>query len=168
MELTQSQALRRINDLKGKLKDHLERAVSGISHKEVAPPAFEFGPTMEKAELTRKELIELQARAAITNAQTHFEFEGKKMVLAMAVHTLQELRSQLAWTKVLPVRAHAKMEESEWAYNEKSERIQVKTTWTCHLPEVRKAEELEKLQDYFNRLNTAVESVNHVTKLIKL
>lgn len=164
-EMTLSQALRHAKKLKGQLAEVTGRAKAGVSYKDSQKPAFEFKASMEKASALRKDLLEMTTRIRVTNAVTTLEFGGRTIHMSEAVAKLEDLKGEIAWVKELPVKAQASVEESEYDYNDAGQRVMVKTRWTCELPEAQRADVVEKLQEEFDRLNDAVERVNHVTPL---
>lgn len=165
-EMTISQALRRIKKLKGQLADHLTRAQAGVAFRVDSPPAFAFAASVEKANAVRDELLGLESRLAVTNANTSFDFDGRSVSLTASINLLQELKSQIAWYKALPVRAHEDMNEESWSYNDEGKHVRTQVAWKCSLPEEKRAEVVERLQDRFDRLNDAVERTNHATVLV--
>lgn len=165
-EMTISQALRRIKKLKGQLADHLARAQAGVSFRVDSPPAFAFAASVERANAVRDELLGLESRLAVTNANTSFDFDGRKVSLASAVRLLQELKGQIAWYKALPVRAREDTSEESWSYNDEGKHVRTQIAWKCSLPEEKRAAVSEGLQDHFDRLNDAVERANHSTVLV--
>lgn len=165
-EMTISQALRHIKKVKGQLSENLSRAQANISHKESAIPAFQFSACMEKADAARKQLVDLEARVAVTNATTKIVHDGKPMTLVRAVRQLQELKARIAWLRGLSVRAQARTTEQELEYHGAQGHVNVDVPWTCHLPEADKAEMVDAAQQEFDALNDAVEKANHVTALV--
>ena len=169
MTMTISQALRKINKLEGYMKEYRERAEKSVLYKVENPPAFMFTDSMEKMASTREELISLQTSVARTNAQSHIDWDGKKISLAYAIRTLSEYKSQLAWLKgsMLPVRSHRETESNEIDFDDEGKRIKHTQKWICALPETDRADLIEKLQNKFDALNDVVETTNHKLTLIE-
>lgn len=165
-ETTISQALRRIKKLKGQLAEHLSRAQAGVSFRSDALPAFSFSGSIEKADAARRELVHLESQLARTNASALVETDGDRITLAYAVRQLQELKSQIAWYRALPVRAHEDTSEESWSYNDDGKHVRTQVAWKCSLPEERRAAVVDGLQEQFDRLNDAVERANHATVLV--
>lgn len=165
-QMTISQALRRAKKLKGLISENLQRAQAGVSYRADSEPAFKFPTSMEKAGEARRELIEIEGRLAATNVATTVEFEGKAISLALAVRILQDLKAQIAWYRALPVRPQEDSSEESHDYSPEGRLIPVSVKWKCDLPEARRAEAVDGLQDRFDRLNDLVENRNHVTPLV--
>lgn len=172
--MTISQALRRIKKLKGDLSTHLERAASGVSYKAGKQPAFTWSSSIELAQQARDELIQLETRVALTNAQTRIELEPvgayPSMTLTEATKRLRELKSEIDWHRnsVLS-RDHAEMTDEERSFDYDTEKhVTRQVTWHCDMPAAKKAEAVARLQMKFDRLNDAVESANHRTEIVSL
>jgi hypothetical protein len=163
-EQTISQALRQVKKLKGRLAEATSRAAGAVSHVEGQTPAFTFNQSLEQANKLRADLISLVSQIRVTNALTTIEHNGKKLTLTEAVAKLEDLKGEIAWFKGLPVKAQDHTNETDWSY-ESGQRVQVTVRWTCHFPEAKRAAEVERLQDIFDRLNDAVERANHATVL---
>lgn len=167
-KLTISQCLRQTKKIKRQLADLLSRAQASVSHRTDSPPAFSFENSVAKADALRAELIQLESCLALTNSKTTFDLSGKVVTLAYAVRSLQELKGRISWYKSLGVRAQETTVEQDWSFDDDMKRVQVKTEWKCHLPEVAKAEIIDSLQGEFDKINDAVEHMNHITLLERL
>lgn len=165
-EMTISQALRQIKKVKGQLSESLSRAQANVSHKESAVPAFQFSVCMGKADGARRQLVDLEARIAVTNATTKIVHGDQTMTLVRAVRRLQELKAQIAWLRGLSVRSQGRTVEKELEYGGVDGHRNVDVPWTCYLPEAEKAEQVDAAQQEFDALNDAVERANHATALV--
>lgn len=164
-EQTISQALRQVKKLKGRLAEVTGRASAAVSHQVGQKPAFTWVASLEQANKLRADLIALVSQIRVTNALTTFEHGGRKWTLTEAVAKLEDLKGEIAWFKGLPVKAQEQVNETEWGYGDNGQRAQITVSWECHYPEAKRAFEVERLQDIFDRLNDAVERANHVTVL---
>jgi len=166
-ELTIAQALRRVKDIKGKIAKHTHNAQACVSHRSKDAPAYAFGHEMEQAESLVAEMIDLQTRIGVANAQTAFDYEGKRRTLLWSTKKLAEIKGAIALHEGFVVRAQDKTleEEFEWVRKEdgSSAHVKVATEWTCHLPEAKRAERVAALQAKFAELNDLVETMNHRT-----
>ncbi len=161
-DLTISQALRRIKKIKGQLSEYRSRAQSSVTHLADQTPAFSFEVETSVAAKAVNEMLRLQTAVAVANATTTVEVDGHKVPLAFVVRQLRELTGEIAWLKTLPVKAQDKVVESEIDYT--GERpVTVPKTYTCHLPEAKRAALVESRQALFDRLNDLVETTNHKT-----
>jgi len=161
-DMTISQALRRIKKLKGQLGEYRMRAHNAVTHLADQQPAYLFGASREQATTVLEELLKLQTATAIANAKTSIEWEGKSIPLAHAVRTLRELAAEIDWVKKLPVRAQEVTVEYERDHDgEKWVNTQKK--FTCWLPEAKRADLANELQERFDKLNDIVETTNHKT-----
>lgn len=168
-QYTLAQALRHRSKLKGQLKELTERAQASVQHQDDAPPAFDFGPTVAKLNATYAELTLLETRISLTNARTPAETPGRSFsTTTQLVKLLQELRARLSWHRGLTVKAREKTSESSYDYDDDGKRVKVTVPWTCHLPEAKKADLVDALQQEFDELNGAVERINNATMLIEL
>lgn len=164
-EMTISQALRQVKKLKGRLAEATARASAAVSHQVGQKPAFTFNASLEQANKVRADLIALITQIRVTNAVTTIDHNGRKTTLTEAVARLEDLKGEIAWFKGLPVKAQEQVNETEWGYGDNGQRAQVTVSWECHFPEAKRAAEVERLQDIFDRLNDAVERANHATVL---
>ena len=164
-ELTISQGLRRIKKLKGELAEHTARASASVAYQVGREPAFKFNECMEKAQVARAELLTLQSRLAITNAQTIVKFDGKEMTLSQATRQLEEFKGQIKFIEALPVRDHEKSNEDSFEYGDDMKRIKTTHEWRCDLPKAKQAEAIKGFKEKFDVLNDAVETTNHRTVL---
>jgi hypothetical protein len=165
--MTISQALRQIKKVKGQLGESLSRGQANVSHKTSVKPAFQFSTCMDKADVARASLVDLETRVAITNATTMISHRGRTMALVRAVRQLQELKAQIAWLRGLTVRNQAHTADQELEYRGAQGHVHVDIPWTCHLPEAERAAKVDTIQQEFDALNDAVETTNHVTFLVE-
>lgn len=170
MTMTISQALRKIKKLKGQLAECTARAGASVSYPAAHPPAFVFGSMLDQATALRKEITRLETRLAVTNAITMLA-DPKAVIVGMClthvVRELQEIKSEIAWLKTLPVRAHVDtiQEEIEWTYEADNKRVRREIPWRCELPEDKRSALVDALQERFDRLNDLIERANHTTVL---
>lgn len=166
-ELTISQALRKIKDLKGKIARHSQNATSNVTHKTKDQPAYVFGAEWEKAAVLVDEMLDLQTRVAIANAKTTIDYEGKTRTLVWCTKKLAEIKGAITWHTALHVRAQEKTteEELEWVQRAGSgpEHVRVAVEFTCHLPEAEKSARIQAFETKFVELNDLVETMNHRT-----
>lgn len=163
-DMTVSQALRQTKKIKGKIAELTARASQSVSYKLGHEPAFGYQETVDALGKKREELVELETRVAVTNATTAFEFDGVSRLLTWAVRRLQELKSEIAWLRGLPVRSQMSSTEKEIEYAHGGH-VTVEVSWKCELPEAARSAKADSLQEVFDRLNDAVERVNHATPL---
>jgi hypothetical protein len=166
MSMTISQGLRRIKKLQGQVAELRTRAAASVSHKSNEEPAFSFGACVEQSVAFVSELTTLKTAIAGANATTKLEFEGTAIPLAWAVRMLSELKAEIAWLRGLDVKAQEHTIETTREFNyETSKHGTVETKWTCHLPQAKRAERIEALQNRFDKLNELVEQKNHVVTI---
>jgi hypothetical protein len=166
-ELTISQALRKIKDLKGKIARHSQNATTSVTHRTDSPPAYSFGAEWEKATALVDEMLDVQTRVAIANAKSTFDYEGKTRTLVWATKKLVEIKGAIAWHSGLDVRAHEKTTDESFDWVQKvgggAERVRVSVEYACHLPEAEKSARIQALETKFVELNDFVETMNHRT-----
>ncbi len=166
-ELTISQALRKIKDLKGKIARHSQNATASVTHKTKDAPAYAFGAEWEKATILVDEMLDLQTCVAIANAKSTIDYEGKTRTLVWATKKLAEIKGAITWHSGLNVRAQEKTteEELEWVHKPGlgSEHVRVSVEFTCHLPEAERSARIQALETKFVELNDLVETMNHCT-----
>jgi hypothetical protein len=163
--MTISQALRRINKLKGELKDLDERAAASVSYQEGIAPAFNFRACTEEHGSVTKELITIEAAVAHANAVTDVNYGGGKMSLAYAVRQLHNLRGRIKWFKDLDVKTQEKTAVSLTQYDDDHKRVTIKVEYVCELPEAKRANVVKGLQQQFDAINELVEQINHKTSI---
>jgi hypothetical protein len=165
-EITIAQALRKIKDLKGRIARHSANAMTSVTHKTSAPPAYSFGTEWEQATSLVDEMLDFQTRVALANAKTTVDYEGKSRSLTWCTKKLAEIKGAITWHNGLQVRAQKATteEEYEWAPGSAGAgRVRVETEYTCHLPEAERAARVRSLETKFMELNDIVESINHRT-----
>ncbi|MDO8617632.1 MAG: hypothetical protein Q7N87_01930 [Candidatus Uhrbacteria bacterium] len=164
---TISQGLRRVKQLKGQMAEFGSRAAACVSYEESQKPVWAFGETREKLRTTREQLVTLEAAIARANATATVEIDGKRMTIAEAVRRLQETKAEIVWLQGLRLTEGVeKRRESE--YDEATGRSVPRVTEVVHkteLKEVDRVADVERLRNYFDRLNDAVETANHMTKI---
>lgn len=167
-DLTISQALRKIKDIKGRLSKHQENAKGSVLYLEKDKPAYSFKSEVESADSLGRDLLRHQTAVAVANATTAFDWEGRKVLLTWAVKRLEELKGAIKWHNELSVSAQADKVDEAWEYaeiNGRTERVKTERKWKCELPEAERAKRVQSLQDEFNRLNDQVETINHRTSV---
>lgn len=166
MDMTISQALRKISKIKGSLKEALERAAGAVTYVSDEPPAYKFSDMLGSADLLLDELVSLETRLRITNAQTTVSYKEKTITLAEATAVLQEMKGRIVWLKALNVLPQETKSNKDRVYDPVSagyvirERNQI-----CEMPEAKRDALVTELQGRFDALNDAVETVNHQTTL---
>lgn len=167
MDMTISQALRKISKLKGEAKEQFARASNSVFFNIDNPPAFAFSSSLELADKTVAEIVKFETALRITNASTKIEWQGRKLTLSEATCILQQAKGKIAWLKTLNCQAQEERVE------ESKQRDVYEQTWTtkknvfkCALTEAKRAEWVKREQDQFDALNDAVETANHRTSLV--
>jgi hypothetical protein len=164
-EFTIAQGLRKIKDLKGRIARHSANAMSAVTHKTSAPPAYAFGTEWEQASTLVEEMLELQTRIAIANARTTVDYEGRPRSLTWCTKKLAEIKGAITWHNGLMVRAQKVTTEEERDYAAGGQTVRVVTEYTCHLPEAERAARVRGLETKFIDLNDLVETENHRTRI---
>lgn len=163
-DMTISQAIRLVSKLKGQLAELQARGISCVTYLEKEEPAFKFSDTVAKMDEVSAQLVDLQSRVAAAGALTVVQWDGAPVRLGKAVRTAQELRSRIAWLKTLSVRAQAKVATQSTEYDMELEKhVRREVFWMCDLPEAKRADLVQSLQDKFDELNGLIETVNHAT-----
>jgi hypothetical protein len=168
MEMSISQAIRKVKDLKGRIAKHQQNAVGAVSYAVKEPPAYAFRAELEMVDTLGKELVRIQTAIAVANATTQVEWQGQKVRLAWAVRRLEEIKGRIAWYAGLHVHAQAESTVESWDYQDvgdKVERVKTEKKMKCDLPQVERDKVAAGLQDEFNKLNDVVETINHRTSV---
>jgi hypothetical protein len=162
-KMTIAQALRRIKKIKGQIAEHQERARAGVSYDISKVPAFRFAEADEAMQKLQTELVGLESSVAVANAQGTVQFNGKSVVLAAAIRTLQELKGRIAFLKGLHLRNETvQARTNDWDDTEMKHISRVtETTYKSDLSEQDRDRQVKALQDQFESLNNAVENANH-------
>lgn len=167
LDLTISQALRRISKLKGQLAELLQRAAGAVTYFDKEPPAFAFAASLEQAEAVRGELITLETALRVTNAQTRIDYLNRKVTLAEATCILQETKGRIAWLRGLGVQPQADKEHATVVYDPlQGKQVYAVRVSKCDLPEAQRAAAVQREQEAFDTLNDLVENINHRTPLV--
>jgi hypothetical protein len=165
-EVTISQALRYTSKLKNQISDARSRAAGSLNHKAGEATAFSFTEMLTKTEALSSELAALQGKLASVNASNVVEYKGSPITLSHAVRVLQELKGRIAWLKGLPVLQTESTVTTERTWDDVNDKyINQTSIMICCLPEAKRAELVDALQDEFDSLNGAVELANQVVKL---
>lgn len=161
--MTIAQALRRVKKLKGSIAEHSSRAVMGVSYMEGKEPAFRFDSEMKILAEEKSEMVDLESRIAVANANNSVLHDGKQISLSKAIRLLQEMKGDLAFMKSLNIRTDTVRErEQNWDDN--------KATYVYTYKEVKYMSDLSEhdrdaavkvLQNSFEELNNSVEDANH-------
>lgn len=163
--LTVSQALRRVKKLKGELGELRDLAREAVTYVASREPAFPFNESIEKIKAVREELIRLQSRIALTNATTKVKFGANEISVTEAIRHLEEFKSEIAWLQTLGSRDHEKTTEDEWSYSDDAKRVKTVVEYRCMMPKTKQAAAIKFCKDEFDKLNDAVERMNHQTLL---
>ncbi len=163
-----AQGLRRIKKLKGRMGELTLRATASVSYEKDKKPSFDFRTTRDEIAAVRKELVSLESAVARANAVTEIECdEGGRMTIAEAIRRLQECKAEMVWLSQLSLRTGAE-KRTEHVYDEASGRsaiVKNEVVYVADMTEVERAAEIETLRGRFERLNDAVETANHHTKV---
>jgi len=168
MDMTISQAIRKVKDLKGKMAKHQSYAATSVLYAVKEPPAYAFKSELETIETLGKELLKLQTAIAVANATTSVDWNGQKVRLAWCVRRLEEIKGKIAWYEGLSVYAQSESSVDSWDYHDvgdKMERVKTEKKMKCDLPQAERDKITASLQDEFNKLNDVVETTNHRTSV---
>jgi hypothetical protein len=164
-QMTISQALRRIKKLKGEIAEHSSHATSSSSWTTETPATYNFQTEVEAMQACKCEMVGLESRVAVANANTTVAVDGQTITLSSLIRTLQEIKGEIAFYKGLNLRCGVeKKRENEW--DDTSVRMVTKTHEVVHaaaLTEQQRNEICKKLQDKFEDLNNKLENANHFT-----
>lgn len=163
-KVTIAQALRRIKKLKGTIAEQSTRAQQSVSYVQGKVPAFRFTVAVSQLTEARRELLDLEARVAVANAKkTVTNSSGEKIVLALAIRQLQELKGQIAFLRSLNLRSETVRErEQNWDDEQMKHITRVnEVVYVSDLTESDRDREVKLLQDQFETLNNVVEEANH-------
>lgn len=163
-KVTIAQALRRIKKLKGTIAEQSTRAQQSVSFVQGKTPAFRFATAVSQLTEARRELLDLEARVAVANAKkTVTNSAGEKVVLALAIRQLQELKGQIAFLRSLNLRSETVRErEQNWDDEQMKHITRVnEVVYVSDLSESDRDREIKLLQDQFETLNNVVEEANH-------
>jgi hypothetical protein len=164
-KMTVSQALRRIAKLKGQISELRTRAAAGVSYKSADKPAFDFKECVKSIAKTQTELVDLQTRIAVANANTTLTFGDQTLSLTEAIIQLQSMKGDIVWLKSLASRAQSETEERDYDFDDDGKRKYIPVKWTCDLPEADRAGAVDVAQKKFDELNDEVERMNHTTQV---
>jgi hypothetical protein len=176
-KMTISQAIRRVKDLKGKIAKHQTHAAGSVSYAVKEPPAYAFMAELENAATLGKELLVLQTAIARANATTTINWQAQNdqpgsvesdVSLTWAVKRLEEIKGSIKWYEGLIVAAQPESVTESWEYQNADDdlkRVRIEKQMRCDLPEAKRNEVVQKLQDEFNKLNDVVETANHRTNV---
>jgi hypothetical protein len=161
--MTVSAALRRIKKVKGLIAERTARANASVVYLEGKEPGFLFNASVEERKMYCRQLVRLQSAVAISNATTKLS-DGK--TVAEAIRTLDEIKSEVAFFKAMPVKAkHTEVdieENHEWNPNMTARiRVETKKTWHSALTQEQRAAIVEKLTSLFEVGNNEVEALNN-------
>lgn len=162
--VTVAQALRRVKKLKGQIAEHTQHITEGVSYVSTKVPAFRFESEMSALVLARDEMINLESRVAVANANTTItDSNGRTVTLAHAIRQLQEMKSEIALLKGLNLRSEVVRErEQEWSDAECKTLTRVnEVTYVSDLSETDRSTRVKQLQNRFESLNNVVEDANH-------
>jgi hypothetical protein len=159
--MTISQGIRYAAKLKKKISDARDRALSSITHKSVQETAFKFDDMFDLSSSLISQLSKLQGKLSEANSFNTVQYKNDTISLSHAIKILQEIKGQIAWVKSLPSLQTYVVKTVEREWNSKEEEyVNIPVEMICHLPEANKADVVDELQEQFDMLNSAVETVN--------
>lgn len=182
MQVTISEAIRRVHKLKNEIATLRTRVDDSVTYMEKDPPAFAFEESMKALIKAQADLVFLTTAIAESNAKNTVSIAGTnggsaQVSVAGALRMLSELKSEIAWVKNLGHRSTRLRETETVSFTESEEqetveflgrathrpkRVRVVTKTICNLTTVEHAERLKALQDTFDTINNIVESSNHL------
>jgi hypothetical protein len=164
MEMTVTQAIKRMSKLKGRLKEAHERAKENVVHVAEDTPAYAFDDCLAEADKAREELLRIRTAVTLSNAAQTVEWEGRKHPLPYAIALLREWAGQLEFLGALPVRAQAETVDRGKDFDGEKY-VPVTTKYRCHLPTAERDRRRAELQDRFDALNDRVNALNNRTSI---
>ena len=172
MAMNISQALRRMNVLKGRVAQWEQRARNANVVGEDEKPTYNYKECVDERKKALSELLLLGARVAESNATTKIALpaDGSQVSVAEAIRRLDNIKAEITWVKSLPALAQTEVvttrQKPEWDAKERTHTYrEVEYKQTCTVDERAKERMLDQLQDDFNELNSLVEGSNHNTTL---
>lgn len=168
-EITISQAIRKVKELKGKLAKAQGNAAGSMSYAVKEPPAYSFQAEIQNMTDLSKNLIRMQTAIARANANTMLRWEGHEVPLIWAVKRLEEIKGRITWLEALPVAAQSETVVETWEYQtfeDDLKRVKSEKKMRCELPQAERDKAVQLAQDEFNRLNDVVETINHRTSVL--
>lgn len=166
-DMTISQALRKIKNLKGQIAESLDRARCAVSYDITKVPAFPYKVAVDLMFATQDEMVALEARVAKANATSTIKDGEATISLAQAVRTLQELKGRIAFLKGLHLKSETVKERTQdWDDLEMKHIARVtETTFVSDLTEQDRDQQVKAFQRRFEELNNTVENANHQVKV---
>lgn len=164
-KMTIAQALRRIKNLKGQIAEYEQRAKAGVSYDVTKVPAFSYKDSVDAMHAAQEEMVALESKVAVANANTNIQDAAETVSLANAIRTLQEIKGRITFFKGLCLRNETvKDRQTEWDDNEMKQLTRVtETTFVSALTEQARDQHVKALQARFESLNNTVENANHQT-----
>lgn len=161
--MTIAQALRKVKQLKGLIAESEQRAKAGVSYNTEKMPAFSYADSVKDMISYQDEMIVLEAKIAVANATNFLTFGDKKISLALAIRTMQEVKGRISFYRSLTLRNEVVKDRSqEWDDVEmKHINRVVETTYRSDLSEKERDAEVKLLQSKFDTINNMVENANH-------
>ena len=162
--MTIASALRRIKNIKGQIAEHKSRSELGVSYTLDKVPSFRFKEEVDKYIAATNELLDLESKVAIANANTLILDGGEDITLAEAIRTLQEIKGMIAFYRDLNLKSGLeKNRVRDWDEEENKSISRVEEiTYICDLSEIERDAKIRSLQNHFEVLNNSVEDKNHV------
>lgn len=167
-KMTVAAALRRIKKLKGEIAILDARIKSAACYLEGKEPPFPFEGSMQERSLKVSELVGLQMRVAISNANTSFELAGVAIPVVGAIRQLEEIKARIALFNGLPIRDRLRDVEIErnQEWSDDHDKVVTRTSekvFLSAMTRVVQAEKIAALTAQFEELNVALEACNHAT-----
>ena len=161
--MTIAQALRRVNKLKGLIKEHKESAQACSSYEEEKKPEFDFNEEVRAMNALTDEMIDLKAKISAANAANSVNDGARDMTLAVAVLALVELKGAITFYKELDLHSGLeRVRDQEWDDNSgKYINRVIEKNLIAAMTEKERVAKIRELEDRFEVLNNAVEDVNH-------
>lgn len=165
--LTVSQALRTLKRLRGEIAAAQQRMQASSSWQKGKESEYKFSEVSAERDRLSKEITGLHARILRTNAATQVKDGEEDIFLCEATLRLAEIKGEIALLQGLRLQ-HGEVER-EQVYNHRTGEYisQPPIVFESALTERERDEKVKALQDRFERLNDAVEKVNHITPLLE-
>lgn len=162
-----SEALRKIKKIKGDLAKNQPRLTSSVNYVEGEPPAFRFKETFDLVNSLSKELVELESKIAEKNAITKAKLNDKEVSLSFIIRSLQEIKSKIALVESFHIRTDTIVSKDRFYSDEEEKYVTEKVTrkYVSDISEMERDKMVSDLKEEFEKLNSLLENVNHVTTI---
>ncbi len=164
-KLTIAQGLRALKRMRGDLANVRGRLANSSSWQKGKKPEYPFSECLKRQQELTAEFTHLHSRLLRANATNTVSFDGQDIPLCEALLILNEIKGEIAIFSSLDLREGKMEREPRYNIHSGGAIPSEPIIFERAISERERDDSIEELKQRFERLNDAVETVNHTTLL---